>query len=412
MNTRHSFYLIVISLLMVGCRRSAPQPKPFDYEDFFDKILNQSSAGNIPGWDDRRTHEIQLLYTQIDRDSFNVPQFTSYHLELDSPRYFFPGEAIYPSIAALSLAKLNLIYMNPAYGQPTPETPLLIDEGGAPQYPNYNSSMLPDSLPTVRKYVDNMLLRAQPVAYNRLYEFLGRNYIFNTLQQKGMTSANVIERYDAPEFDAYSNRFTNPLRLQEAGADTIIYEQEKMMGDERSHTYLQGVLRGRAYIRPDGEVINQPFNFGAHNYMSLPDLQHSLRVLLFPEYTDYDSGYVLTEENYQYLNTRLNRKNTNQRGQGFAQQLPSSCHVMGIMGRGYGFTTDCAYVFDPESGVEFLISAVIYTNANDVFEDGEYEYTQVADPFLGAYALALYNHEIKRPRQVRPDFSWFFKAMQ
>lgn len=404
---RHTLYIgTTLLLLLASCQKPTDEAS-----NALSLLLKDSPVADLSAWQSSDLYELQLIYTQIDRDSLNVPTFTTYYLQPDSAHYFYPAQAVYPSIAALALAKLNIIYMNPAYGEPTPDTPLLIDQDGAPQYPNYSSTTPPDSLPTVRKYVDNMLLRDQAVAYNRLYEFLGRNFIYHTLAQKGYPYAHIIERYDAPAFDAYTNRFTNPLRLQAPDADTPAYEQPKQLGDEFSHRHLKAVMRGTAHLRADGTVINQPLDFGAHNYMPLPYLQKSLQVILFPEYTHPDSGYTLTEENYQYLNTRLDRAATAQRSLGFAQSLPPSARVMGMMGRGYGFTTDCAYVFDAEAGVEFMISAAIYTNANNAF-DGQYEYTEIADPLLREYALAIYHHELQRSRPARPDFMWFMRSLR
>lgn len=391
-------------LLVSGCNPAQNTTQPLE------QLLRQSDVAQLPAWQNAAEYDIQLLYTRIDRDSLNVPTFTTYTWRVDTSTYFFPSQAVYPSIAALSLAKLNIIYTNPAYGKPNADTPLYIDADAPPFYPNYSSATSPDSLPTVGQYISNMLLQGQSAAYNRLYEFLGRNYINYTLSYKGIAHTNIIARHDAPAFDTYSNRFTNALRLQDR--DSLHYEQPKMMGDDKTNQHLDKALRGKAYLRPDGEVINQPFDLGAHNYMALPDLERSLRILLFPEYTHPDSGYYLTEENYQDLNLLLDRKRTAQRGQGFAQQLPPSAFVMGQMGRGYGFSTDCAYIFDPEAGIEFLIGAVIYTNANAVFNDDQYEYSTIADPLLGAYAQAIYNHELGRARAHRPDFMWFARVMQ
>ncbi|QDZ24048.1 hypothetical protein A3770_12p65660 [Chloropicon primus] len=71
------------------------------------------------------------------------------------------------------------------------------------------------------------------------------------------------------------------------------------------------------------------------------------------------------------------------------------------LGQAYGFSLDNAYVFDVETGKSFFLAACIYTNANGVLNDGEgnYEYEQIAHPFLASLAeaccleLGFVNHD-------------------
>lgn len=44
--------------------------------------------------------------------------------------------------------------------------------------------------------------------------------------------------------------------------------------------------------------------------------------------------------------------------------------------------TDTTYIKDARSGREFIISASIHINANQTFNDDEYEYEDLGVPFL------------------------------
>jgi hypothetical protein len=67
--------------------------------------------------------------------------------------------------------------------------------------------------------------------------------------------------------------------------------------------------------------------------------------------------------------------------------------------------TDCAYIVDYEKGVEFLLAATLYTNDDETFNDDNYEYDEIALPFLRDLGLAIYELELKRERQFSPDLS-------
>src|SRR5450432_466840 len=54
------------------------------------------------------THnEVQILYTQIDRDKNNVPHFTSYSYRLNGNHYFYPASTVKLPTAIFALEKLN-----------------------------------------------------------------------------------------------------------------------------------------------------------------------------------------------------------------------------------------------------------------------------------------------------------------
>jgi len=65
------------------------------------------------------------------------------------------------------------------------------------------------------------------------------------------------------------------------------------------------------------------------------------------------------------------------------------------VGLAYGTATDVAYIRDDE-GVEFFLTATILSNANQIYNDDQYEYDQVGIPFLAALGRAIYNFEKDR----------------
>ena len=52
-------------------------------------------------------HDLQILYTQVNRDSSNRPHLTEYEYGVDAEKYFYPGSAIKLPGALLALEKFS-----------------------------------------------------------------------------------------------------------------------------------------------------------------------------------------------------------------------------------------------------------------------------------------------------------------
>ena len=89
------------------------------------------------------------------------------------------------------------------------------------------------------------------------------------------------------------------------------------------------------------------------------------------------------------------------------EPLPGKLRCFNKTGRAYGYLIDCAYIVDFEKDLEFILGAVIHANANQVYNDNQYEYDTVSLPFFHALGKAVYEWEARRERQRRPNLSAF-----
>lgn len=62
---------------------------------------------------------------------------------------------------------------------------------------------------------------------------------------------------------------------------------------------------------------------------------------------------------------------------------------------------------DFDKKVEFFVTAVIYVNEDQIFNDDKYEYNQIGLPFLRNLGKVIYKYELNRPRKYTPDLSKF-----
>jgi hypothetical protein len=54
-----------------------------------------------------------------------------------------------------------------------------------------------------------------------------------------------------------------------------------------------------------------------------------------------------------------------------------------------------------------MLSAVIYTNENEVINDNKYEYNTIALPWFSELGKAIYEYDRKRKREHSPDLNEF-----
>ena len=88
-------------------------------------------------------------------------------------------------------------------------------------------------------------------------------------------------------------------------------------------------------------------------------------------------------------------------GGGGIAPLPPGVRVFNKIGQAYGFLIDNAYIQDETNGVEFLLSAVLYVNADGVLNDDIYEYDRIGFPFLRDLGRRVYEAECRHARHSK-----------
>ena len=87
--------------------------------------------------------------------------------------------------------------------------------------------------------------------------------------------------------------------------------------------------------------------------------------------------------------------------------MPKGIRVFNKVGWSYGFLTDVSYVADFNHKIEYMLTATVYVNDNQVLNDDTYEYETVGHPFLYQLGTTIYQYELHRNRKVIPGLSNF-----
>jgi hypothetical protein len=403
--------LMLVLGVAIGSAAPTEPPDPLAsvlraHPEWFDAVLARADE-----------HRLQILYTQIDRDAENRPTFRSFSYRL-TDAYFYPASTVKLPAAILALEKLNDLAVTGL----TRDTPLRIEAGTPAQTAVERDPTKADGLPTIAHYIKKIFLVSDNDAFNCLYEFLGQKDINERLWRRGFTDARILRRLEAG-LDPEENRLTNPFVFFEG--DRLVFRQPLVRNPEAWTVERPEVRQGLGFIR-EGRLVEEPLDFSHSNYLSVQTLQGILRSVLFPEAVSPGERFHLTEDDYRFLYTSMSmlpRESVEpaypDRGEHFdayvkyflfgdsKAAIPSRIRVFNKVGEAYGYLIDDAYVVDFEAGVEFLLTAVLQVNADQVYNDDAYEYEEVGRPFLARLGQAVYEYECARPRPRRPDLTRF-----
>ncbi|MBO6524015.1 MAG: serine hydrolase [Balneolaceae bacterium] len=356
-------------------------------------------------------HEVQILYTQIDRDSLNQPTFTTFSYKLDEEEYFYPASTVKFPAVLLALEKMNELDI-PA------DARMEIDSSYSRQSEVKVDSTAPNLEPSVAHYSKKIMLVSDNDAFNRLYEFIGQDELNANLQEKGYTDTRLLHRLSIA-LSKEENAHTNPIRLYEA--DQLLYEQDMKVGTGNYESPTP-IKKGVGY-NSGGELINESFDFTAKNFFPLDEQHEMIKAFIFPEKFPAKAFDLRPEDRKLVLkySSILPRESEIEVYQDTAQywdsyakfviygsepgvRMPGNIRIFNKIGLAYGYTIDNAYIMDEEKGIEFFLSVVIHTNANQIFNDNNYEYDEIAFPFMAKLGQAIYKLELKRPKTHPPSF--------
>lgn len=364
----------------------------------------------------RDSLQVQIIYTQINRQADNTPLFTSYCFNVDANRYFYPASTVKMPVALLALQKLRELKV---FGLNSNST-MITGSGFSGQTPVHNDPSTPDGRPSIAHYIKKIFLTSDNDAFNRLYEFLGPEYINGQLHKMGYTSAEIVHRLSIVLTEE-ENRHTNPVSFFSEESKPL-YSQPMQYNDTvyavRKDALGSGYMSG-------SQLVREPLDFSKKNRISLEDLTSIHRAIIFPEASDAGKHFNLQQEDYRFMwkymsqlpsETTYPEYDTTMYRDALVKfllygsrkgDLPKNIRIFNKVGNAYGFLTDVAYVVDFDKNIEFMLSAGIYCNSDGILNDNKYNYETVGFPFMKNLGELIYDYELKRERRYPPDLSEF-----
>ncbi|MDP2302391.1 MAG: serine hydrolase [Ignavibacteria bacterium] len=365
-------------------------------------------------------YKLQIIYTQIDREGNNYPIFSSRKFNVDSKKYFYPASTVKFPTALLALEKLNIMNIPGV----TKYTSLKIDSNYTSQTKVIFDSSSTTKLPSIANYLKKVFIVSDNDAQNRIYEFLGQQYTNETLMKKNFFFTKILNRLSVsltPEQNRHTNGFTF------YNMDNVLYRQLPQVNPNEYKLDFESVKLGKGYIER-GELINSPKDFSYSNYFGLEDQHEMLKSVFFPETVPAERRFNLTEDDYKFLYRAMSilpresdfpaYPDYKTYNDGYCKffmygdtkdSIPSNIRIFNKVGIAYGFMIDNAYIIDFDKNIEFMLSAMIYVNEDEIFNDDIYEYATIGFPFIAELGRLIYAYEVNRKRDVIPNldkFNW------
>jgi len=364
-------------------------------------------------------YRVQILYTVIDRDSENFPHLTTYEYAPAGSGYFYPASLVKLPVALLALEKIHTIKSK----RVTKDTPMVTRAARRPQSAVKNDRTSKSGMPSVAHYVKKMFVVSDNDAYNRLYEFLGQKYIYRRLAKMGYGDVRIVRRYNG-SYSPADDRHTNPVSFVNRSGRALYSQKEQHNNMLFPPLQLERRV-GLAHLDDSKNLVNEPYDFSASNYIPLRSVHEMLISVIFPQTIEGGKRFALNRDDYTLLYkcmSMLPRESRYPRYTkpelpdsyrkflmfgGTPEPIPPNIRLFNKVALSFGFMADTAYIVDFDRGIEFFLSAVIYVNENEIVNDDIYEYDLVGYPFFRQLGGAVYQYEQSRKREYRPDLSRF-----
>ncbi|QYA25466.1 serine hydrolase [Gramella sp. MT6] len=334
-------------------------------------------------------YEVQIIYSRIIQKEGETT-FKDYKYRVEPEAYFYPASTVKLPVAVLSLEKINELN----------KKGIKIDK-----HTPYH--LVNDSIEhTIAEDIDAIFAVSDNNAYNRLFEFLGQDYINSRLRAKGLAPIRISHRFSGEGsaatqtrqlvFDTEKGEYKLPITNNQPADSLRIYN----------------VIKGKGYIK-DGEKINEPFSFELKNYFPIETQHNLMKRLFFPETFEESKTFQLTNQDEDFLKDAMSRlpreldydetEYYDSYGKFFMygdskEKIPSNVKIYNKVGYAYGTLTETAYIKDIENDIEFLISATLLVNENGIFNDNDYEYDEIGIPFLAELGREIYKSELERKK--------------
>ncbi|MBI3502159.1 MAG: serine hydrolase [Bacteroidetes bacterium] len=417
------FIACLFFLLLNGRFQDSSQkdiPRKISDSNFIEELLKAEPEKFQSVFQNSGEYKVQIIYTQIDRDKKNIPHFTQYNFHLDPATYFYPASMVKLPAAALALEKINSLREKGV----DKFSRLKIDSAWKCQTKMEFDSTAENGYPSVAHFIKRMLLTSDDEAYNRMFSFVGMEFLNRRMQEMGYANTRITHSFDVNCLGELA-RHTNPFIFYDKSGKEI-YRQPMLVCEKKYPPPFGEIKIGKGYLDSKNKLVNQPKDFTYLNCMTLQEVHDMLLSVIFPASVPEDKRFKLTGDDYSFLRKYLSMypresdfpkydskkywdsyKKYFLYGDSKDSITNKNIRIFNIVGQSHGFLSDAAYIVDFENKTEFMLAATIYVNSDGILNDGKYEYNEIGFPFLANLGRTIYEYEKKRKRENIPDLSEF-----
>ena len=313
-------------------------------------------------------HELQIMISVIDEKNKSY----DYDFNLNPRNYYYPASTVKFPITLFTLEKIN-------------EFPLInIDT----PYRVQNDT----TFYNIRNDINEIMVMSSNEAFNRLFEFLGQDFINSKLREKGMNNSKIYHRLSTSNSnDLFSKKISFFIN-----DSLIIFDRKQNL--KIKPLEIEKLNKGVGYIDSNGNLVKKPMNFSEKNYLPLDELHKLSKILFYPK---NEKKLKLTQDQHLFLKKSMNlspadigysKKKypdtySNFLVLGDRKKTIKKIGIYNKIGFAYGYVSETAFIETTKSSI--IISIAMKVNENQIFNDNNYEYEEIAIPFFAEFGREI-----------------------
>lgn len=364
----------------------------------------------------------QLIYTRISYDASGHVFFQDYTFHYSDTLYNYPASMVKLPVSIVALKKTEVLH-NRGLDWDNPlcmdslfcQKVLTNDSIGFPKYPH------------LKKWIKRMLVISDNKAYTSTYDFINCRTLHAWLDSWGFQKARIQHKFISKCISDSTYYTPTVYVLDKNSTDTLFveYQDSACKFAPSDKNYEIGYILKK--IKRRRKTIHQkvPKSFAHHNDWPLAYSHQLLKYLIFDkewnvlslasQYRDSLIRYLgaypreypdLEVDTTIYYDTW---KKFFIYGGRYKYVKEDTLRSINIIGRAYGFLSETAYIIDFKNKIDFLMSASVYVNPNNIM-DGEYQYKKAYDLFYQISRL-IYHYEKQRNKPTAP-FTYYEKLFR
>ena len=358
-----NLYFATIFFLIIGCKATKT---PIDFAIKSPKPSISIVKKNL------KDHQIQIKLTVIKDE-----EIINHEYNVDNNEYFYPASTVKLPIALLAIEKVNESKFI------TLDTPFRVEN-------EIEKS-------TLRDEILKMFIISDNDSFNRIFEFLGQDYINGKLRALGFENTTIFHRLSVEDSDNLETKkvffFTEK--------DSFFIQTYNRKSDPNQ---INGLKKGKKYFDKAGNLVKEAMDFSKKNRISIDDLHEMTAQIYLPEnyinknsFNLYDKQRVFVWEAMSASPNKLGLRKEKYPGN-FVKffvrgdekdndTIKNTLKIYNKVGTAYGQITETAFI-DSEPN-KFILTATMYVNENDIINDDIYEYESVGIPFFSSFGKEI-----------------------